>query len=84
MVDEPDESDPQRGKKPKNTTELGFKTQEALKVLCCEIEEVVKAYETKFHSERFVPYSFVQSNQIIIAFSGNIYVTLLLPFETVC
>lgn len=57
MVDEPDETDLQSEKKAKTSTELGYKTQEALKVLCDEIEAVVKAYETKFHNQRSVQYS---------------------------
>lgn len=54
MVDEPDESDLQSEKKPTNPTRLGYKSQQALKVLCDEIEEVVKTYEIKFRKERCV------------------------------
>lgn len=61
MVDEPDEKHLQSEKKAAfintttaTTTNLGYTTQEALKVLCDEIETVVKSYETKFHNERFV------------------------------
>lgn len=54
MVDEPDEFDLQSEKKATNSTKLGYNTQEALKVLCDEIEAVVITYETKFHNERFV------------------------------
>lgn len=68
MVDEPDEKHLQgEKKKPKKTaptttstsnhnnqhpTDLGLTTQEALKVLCNEIEEVVKLYEQNLHNER--------------------------------
>lgn len=52
MVDEPDENHLQSEKKPSNTINLGYTTQEALKVLCDEIEKVVKSYETDFHNER--------------------------------
>lgn len=34
------------------TSNLGLTTQEALKVLCDEIEEVVKSYERNLHNER--------------------------------
>ncbi|XP_055296845.1 transmembrane protein 94 isoform X2 [Sitodiplosis mosellana] len=55
MVDEPDEKHLQSEKKPTDsttiTTNLGYTTKEALKVLCDEIETVVKSYETKFHNE---------------------------------
>lgn len=70
MVDEPDEKHLQSEKKAAdsnnattntttNTTtttakNLGYTTQEALKVLCDEIETVVKSYETKFHNERYL------------------------------
>lgn len=54
MVDEPDELDLQSEKKATNSTKLGYNTQEALKVLCDEIEAVVIIYETKFRNERFV------------------------------
>lgn len=50
MVDEPDEPHLRSEKK---TNKLGYTTQEALKVLCDEIEATVKLYEKKFHSERF-------------------------------
>lgn len=68
MVDEPDEKHLQGEKKkptkaPPTTTnhnnhhqhhptDLGLTTQEALKVLCDEIDEVVKLYERNLHSER--------------------------------
>lgn len=51
MVDEPDENHLHSEKK---TNKLGYTTQEALKVLCDEIETTVKLYEKKFHNERFV------------------------------
>lgn len=55
MVDEPDEKHLQSEKKTADstTTNLGYTTKEALKVLCDEIETVVKSYETKFHNERY-------------------------------
>lgn len=52
MVDEPDENHLQSEKNPSNTTNLGYSTGEALKVLGDEIEKVVKSYETDFHNER--------------------------------
>lgn len=58
MVDEPDEKHLPSEKKPTDNhttdTNLGYTTQEALKVLCDEIETVVRSYETKFHNERYV------------------------------
>lgn len=53
MVDEPDEKPLRSEKNPTDNTKLGYKTEEALKLLCDEIETVVKLYETKFHNERF-------------------------------
>lgn len=62
MVDEPDEKHLQGEKKKpaptttttnhNNHTNLGLTTHEALKVLCDEIEEVVKLYERNLHNER--------------------------------
>lgn len=59
MVDEPDEKHLQgENKKPtpspnqNHHTSLGLTTQEALKVLSDEIEEVVKSYEQNLHNER--------------------------------
>lgn len=52
MVDEPDEIHLQRETKSTNHTDLGFTTEEALKILGDEIDELVKSYETKFHRER--------------------------------
>ncbi|XP_031627987.1 transmembrane protein 94 isoform X2 [Contarinia nasturtii] len=51
MVDEPDEEPLQSEKNPTDNTNLGYKTEEALRLLCDEIETVVKSYETKFHNE---------------------------------
>lgn len=54
MVDEPDGKPLQSEKKPINTTttNLGYTTEEALKVLGDDIDEVVKSYETNVHNER--------------------------------
>lgn len=52
MVDEPDEAHLQREKKPTNHNNSGYTTEEALKVLCNEIDETVKSYETNFRRER--------------------------------
>lgn len=62
MVDEPDEKclhgEKKRKKSPStsttnhNSSNLGRTTQEALKVLCNEIEEVVNVYERRLHDER--------------------------------
>lgn len=65
MADEPDEKCLHGEKKRKkstststanhNNSNLGRTTQEALKVLCDEIEEVVTVYERCLHDERLVP-----------------------------
>lgn len=52
MVNEPDKNHLQSEKLPSNSIELGYTTKEALKVLCDEIEHLVKSYETAFHNER--------------------------------
>ena len=61
MVDEPDEKHlrGEKKKRKKSTTKnhnqhtnLGQSTREALKVLCDEIEEVVKLYERNLHKEK--------------------------------
>lgn len=52
MVDDPDETHLQSEKKPANHTNSGYTTEEALKVLCHEIDETVKWYETDFRRER--------------------------------
>lgn len=57
MVDEPNDEKPLQSEKSatdSSRTNLGYTTQEALKVLCDEIETLVTSYETKFHNERSV------------------------------
>lgn len=64
MVNEPDEKCLHGEKKRKkststtnhNSTNLGQTTQESLKVLSEEIEEVVNVYEQRLNDERLVPY----------------------------
>lgn len=52
MVQEPDEIHLQSERKPTNYTNFGYTSEEALKILGGEIDEVVDSFETKFHRER--------------------------------
>lgn len=52
MVDEPDDKHLHSENKPTNNTNLGYTTEEALKVLGDEIDKLVKLYEANIKNER--------------------------------